>query len=137
MPFQGHVSGGKGRGLILAYHATHTVPISLAHLSLWGSHGCPNVAPGVWLTCVLVYTPFKGWSPLPRLISFTHSPAPPLLFPPPPSSEDVQDLELKVDVASLERLLDFLARSFMGGTDVDKPLGLALDRLKQQEWAQV
>ena len=79
----------------------------------------------------------KGWPPLPRLISFTHSPAPPLLFPPPPSSEDVQELELKVDVASLERLLDFLARSFMGGTDVDKPLGLALDRLKQQEWAQV
>ena len=49
----------------------------------------------------------------------------------------MQELELKVDVASLERLLDFLARSFMGGTDVDKPLGLALDRLKQQEWAQV
>ena len=64
------------------------------------------------------------------------NPSPSPLLPP-PSSEDVQELELKVDVASLERLLDFLARSFMGGTDVDRPLGLALDRLKQQEWAQV
>ena len=37
------------------------------------------------------------------------NPSPSPLLPP-PSSEDVQELELKVDVASLERLLDFLAR---------------------------
>ena len=27
--------------------------------------------------------------------------------------------------------------AFMGGTDVDKPLKLSLDRLSQEEWAQV
>ena len=49
----------------------------------------------------------------------------------------MQELELRQDIDSLDRLLDFLACSFMGGTDVDKPLYLSLDRLKQQEWAQV
>ena len=50
---------------------------------------------------------------------------------------DVQELELKVDVQSLDKLLDFLSCSFMGGTDVDKPLYLSLQRLQKQEWAQV
>lgn len=44
----------------------------------------------------------------------------------------MQELELSVDIAGLEALLDFLSSSFMGGTDVDKPLNLSLERLQQQ-----
>jgi uncharacterized protein with von Willebrand factor type A (vWA) domain len=50
---------------------------------------------------------------------------------------DVQELELKADSDSLEKLLDFLSRSFSGGTDVDKPLELSLKRLKTNEWSLV
>ncbi|KAG1654685.1 hypothetical protein FOA52_008546 [Chlamydomonas sp. UWO 241] len=50
--------------------------------------------------------------------------------------DDVQELELKVDVESLDKLLDFLSCSFMGGTDVDKPLALSLQRLQSNEWMQ-
>ncbi|MEW5311330.1 MAG: hypothetical protein WDW38_003056 [Sanguina aurantia] len=51
--------------------------------------------------------------------------------------DEVQELELGVDVESLDKLLDFLSCSFSGGTDVDKPLALALKRLESQnEWAQ-
>mmetsp|Transcript_2638 Transcript_2638/g.4491 ORF Transcript_2638/g.4491 Transcript_2638/m.4491 type:complete len:677 (+) Transcript_2638:36-2066(+) len=49
---------------------------------------------------------------------------------------EVQELELKVNVDSLEKLLQFLSCSFSGGTDVDAPLKLSLDRLSKQEWAQ-
>ena len=50
--------------------------------------------------------------------------------------QDVQELELKVDLDSLDKLLDFLSCSFMGGTDVDQPLMLSLERLKSRpEWA--
>lgn len=50
--------------------------------------------------------------------------------------QDVQELELKVDMDSLDSLLDFLSCSFMGGTDVDQPLKLSLERLKTRpEWA--
>ncbi len=49
----------------------------------------------------------------------------------------MQELELQVDVESLDKLLDFLSCSFMGGTDVDQPLMLSLERLKKQEWEQV
>eukprot|EP00775_Hariotina_reticulata_P007193 gene7193-7407_t len=50
--------------------------------------------------------------------------------------EQVQELELSVDLKSLEKLLEFLSCSFMGGTDVDKPLKLSLDRLQRDEWQQ-
>lgn len=54
-----------------------------------------------------------------------------------PLTGEVQELELKVDLDSLDTLLDFLSRSFSGGTDVDAPLKLSLERLGQREWAQV
>jgi uncharacterized protein with von Willebrand factor type A (vWA) domain len=50
---------------------------------------------------------------------------------------DVQELELKVDAGSLAELLGFLTHSFGGGTDVDRPLELSLDRLEAKDWAQV
>lgn len=50
---------------------------------------------------------------------------------------DVKELELKVDTASLMELLNFLRYSFGGGTDVDRPLELSLDRLEQRDWSQV
>lgn len=50
--------------------------------------------------------------------------------------EQVQELELSVDLRSLDKLLDFLSCSFMGGTDVDKPLQLSLERLQKDEWQQ-
>lgn len=52
-------------------------------------------------------------------------------------TEQVQELELAVDRASLDKLLEFLSCSFMGGTDVDKPLQLSLERLASKEWQQV
>jgi hypothetical protein len=51
--------------------------------------------------------------------------------------KDVRELELKVDASSLLELLDFLKYSFGGGTDVDRPLELSLDRLEQKDWSQV
>eukprot|EP00879_Flechtneria_rotunda_P013426 GHRR01014017.1.p1 GENE.GHRR01014017.1~~GHRR01014017.1.p1 ORF type:complete len:601 (+),score=219.05 GHRR01014017.1:188-1990(+) len=51
--------------------------------------------------------------------------------------EQVQELELSVDVRSLDKLLGFLSCSFMGGTDVDRPLQLSLERLQKDEWSQV
>jgi uncharacterized protein with von Willebrand factor type A (vWA) domain len=42
-----------------------------------------------------------------------------------------------VDLRSLDKLLDFLSCSFMGGTDVDRPLELSLERLQKDEWQQV
>jgi uncharacterized protein with von Willebrand factor type A (vWA) domain len=53
------------------------------------------------------------------------------------NAEQVQELELSVDLKSLDKLLEFLSCSFMGGTDVDKPLKLSLDRLQKDEWQQV
>jgi acyl-CoA-binding protein len=50
---------------------------------------------------------------------------------------DVKELELKVDAPSLLELLAFLKYSFGGGTDVDRPLELSLDRLEQKDWSQV
>ena len=49
----------------------------------------------------------------------------------------VQELELGVDSRSMSRLLEFLQHSFSGGTDVDKPFELALQRLQKAEWSQV
>lgn len=47
------------------------------------------------------------------------------------------DLNLKDGDVAVERLLNFLRFSFGGGTDVDKPLQLSLDRLQHDEWKQV
>lgn len=49
----------------------------------------------------------------------------------------MKELELKVDAGSLMELLNFLMYSFGGGTDVDRPLELSLDRLEQRDWSQV
>lgn len=43
---------------------------------------------------------------------------------------DVRALDLSEPQEGLEKLLDFLECSFNGGTDVDRPLELALERLK-------
>ncbi|GBF88932.1 hypothetical protein Rsub_01431 [Raphidocelis subcapitata] len=50
--------------------------------------------------------------------------------------DQVQELELSVNVKSLDKLLDFLSCDFHGGTDVDKPLQLSLERLQKAEWCQ-
>ena len=42
-----------------------------------------------------------------------------------------------MDAGSLMELLNFLMYSFGGGTDVDRPLELSLDRLEQRDWSQV
>eukprot|EP00241_Pyramimonas_parkeae_P004057 CAMPEP_0114231982 /NCGR_PEP_ID=MMETSP0058-20121206/4352_1 /TAXON_ID=36894 /ORGANISM="Pyramimonas parkeae, CCMP726" /LENGTH=614 /DNA_ID=CAMNT_0001343403 /DNA_START=229 /DNA_END=2073 /DNA_ORIENTATION=+ len=47
----------------------------------------------------------------------------------------VQEMELRVDPESLQKLLVFLTMSFNGGTDVDEPLWRSLARLKTAEWA--
>ena len=48
---------------------------------------------------------------------------------------DCQELELKVTGQGVSKLLEFLAGSFHGGTDVDEPFIRALDRLGQEEWS--
>lgn len=47
---------------------------------------------------------------------------------------DVMELELGMDHTSLPKLLNFLTMSFSGGTDVDAPLALSLERLRREEW---
>jgi uncharacterized protein with von Willebrand factor type A (vWA) domain len=48
---------------------------------------------------------------------------------------DVKELELKCTPGALAPLLDFLSNSFEGGTDVDAPLELSLQRLRDKEWS--
>jgi hypothetical protein len=48
---------------------------------------------------------------------------------PPCAADEVQELELGVELRSLDSLLAFLSCSFMGGTDVDAPLKLSLEKL--------
>ena len=50
---------------------------------------------------------------------------------------DVMELDLTLRHGALEKLLAFLAFSFGGGTDVDRPLELSLSRLESNEWKQV
>ncbi len=50
---------------------------------------------------------------------------------------EVQELDLRVNADSLDHLLEFLSCSFSGGTDVDAPLKLSLDRMGDEEWEQV
>ena len=49
----------------------------------------------------------------------------------------VEEMHLGVDGRAMVRLLEFLQYSFGGGTDVDRPFELALDRLRTASWAQV
>jgi uncharacterized protein with von Willebrand factor type A (vWA) domain len=48
--------------------------------------------------------------------------------------ENVMELELDVGPESISKLLSFLTMSFSGGTDVDAPLALSLERLGREEW---
>ena len=48
---------------------------------------------------------------------------------------DCQELELKVTGKGVSRLLEFLAGSFHGGTDVDEPFIRALSRLDEEAWS--
>jgi len=49
----------------------------------------------------------------------------------------LKELELALDARSMASPLDFLRFSFGGGTDVDRPLELSLQRLEDENWAQV
>ncbi len=46
-------------------------------------------------------------------------------------------MELAVTPGAMRALLGFLQYSFGGGTDVDHPLELSLQRLEDQSWNQV
>jgi uncharacterized protein with von Willebrand factor type A (vWA) domain len=48
--------------------------------------------------------------------------------------ENVMELELGMEPGSITNLLSFLTMSFSGGTDVDAPLALSLERLGREEW---
>lgn len=48
--------------------------------------------------------------------------------------ENVMEIELDIGADSITRLLGFLTMSFSGGTDVDAPLALSLERLGREEW---
>ena len=49
---------------------------------------------------------------------------------------DVKGMELGTEPNALAKLLEFLAHSFGGGTDVDAPLDLSLKRIAQDAWSQ-
>ena len=48
-----------------------------------------------------------------------------------------QTKEKELGVESMGDVLDFLEHSFSGGTDLQAPLELGLNRLQQPEWALV
>ena len=48
----------------------------------------------------------------------------------------VKPLDLSKGSNSLAELLDFLQHSFHGGTDIDMPLKMSLDRIGNEEWRQ-
>ncbi|MFM9964852.1 MAG: VWA domain-containing protein, partial [Planctomycetaceae bacterium] len=50
-------------------------------------------------------------------------------------SNDCAELELSLTPDGLASLLDFLAMSFGGGTDIDLPFRKALSRLQSEEWS--
>lgn len=86
----------------------------------------------------------NGWQAVPHLTPTDARQAhvPSSLLPPPCSAAarcsgpgDVQQLKLGTDAGSLKRLLSFLTMSFNGGTDVDAPLALSLDRVGREEWS--
>lgn len=99
-----------------------------------------NTIPSIHPCC----SPAPPGAPCPTLLHPTPTPMPPLshttLTPPPPPPnppDEVQELDLSLTIKSLDKLLDFLSCSFNGGTDVDRPLALSLERLAADEWKQV
>ena len=52
------------------------------------------------------------------------------------SKGEVKEMELTPDKAGLEQMLLFLSMSFGGGTDVEGPLNMALERSDEQQWLQ-
>lgn len=50
------------------------------------------------------------------------------------SRNEVKELELSPNEQGLERLISFLSMSFGGGTDVEGPLQMALEKCKQTQW---
>ncbi|MDI3323400.1 VWA domain-containing protein [Pontibacterium granulatum] len=50
------------------------------------------------------------------------------------SRNEVKELELSPNEQGLERLISFLSMSFGGGTDVEGPLQMALEKCKQKQW---
>lgn len=49
----------------------------------------------------------------------------------------MKELFLDLQPNAMHQLLSFLRFSFGGGTDVDRPLEMSLERLKDNEWKQV
>jgi len=47
----------------------------------------------------------------------------------------VNELELGMDMASLNNLLSFLEAVFNGGSDFNEPIKRCLDRMAEAEWA--
>jgi uncharacterized protein with von Willebrand factor type A (vWA) domain len=54
---------------------------------------------------------------------------------PNPSTRQVREVELGVDMPSLLRLLYFLEALFNGGSDFNEPLRRCLNRLTDAKWA--
>lgn len=53
-----------------------------------------------------------------------------------PCPSQVRTLELSKGTNSLGELLDFLQHSFHGGTDIDTPIRLSLNRIGEEDWRQ-
>lgn len=49
--------------------------------------------------------------------------------------QDVRELELNMDARSVANLLDFLEKTFNGGSDFNAPVQACLDRLTDAKWA--
>lgn len=52
------------------------------------------------------------------------------------SKGEVKEMELTPDKAGLEQMILFLSMSFGGGTDVEGPLNMALERSDEKQWQQ-
>jgi len=48
---------------------------------------------------------------------------------------EVREIELNMDAKSIENLLDFLEKTFNGGSNFNAPIQMCLDRLTQAQWA--
>lgn len=48
---------------------------------------------------------------------------------------EVRELELNMDPKSIENLLDFLEKTFNGGSNFNAPIQMCLDRLTQAQWS--
>lgn len=49
--------------------------------------------------------------------------------------KEVRELELNMDPKSIENLLEFLEKTFNGGSNFNAPIQMCLDRLTQAQWA--